>query len=227
VRPGDALPKEIDGARVIDNRPTEDANWGTNGSAKEWQEGIKRFADGQALPTFVLGCAFASIIQHLVPEISDNVGFELVDTSSIGKSSLLLLAASVFGPPQRFRRTWHTTVPALEQTVALRGDALLIQDEVSLFLNSTPDVKKDYPLAIHQLAEGSEKARFDVRGTRNHRFLFLSAANTPVGEVLKSINRSDAEAVEVRMPTIARARGWRVWRFRLASSWVQRRQACN
>jgi hypothetical protein len=202
VQPGAEVPEKINGAKTIDNRPMEDANWGTNGSAEEWRRGLERFAKSQALPTFVLGCAFASILQHLVPEIDDNVGFELFHGTSIGKSRLLLLAASVFGPPREFRRDWNTTVNALEKTMKLRGDALLLLDEINHFLESAPGAKAQLGMVVHDLTAGSEKARFDAPEQRNHRFTFLSTTNEPIREVVKGIGPSRVEAVEVRMPTI-------------------------
>jgi uncharacterized protein (DUF927 family) len=202
VKPGAKLPDQLNDARVIDNRPRVDANWGTSGSAKAWREGIKRFAERQTLPSFVLGCAFASIIQHLVPEIDDNIGFELFHGTSIGKSRLLLLAASVFGPPQQFRRSWHTTVDAVEQTMALRGDSLLLLDELNHFLDSRPNANREVGLVVHNLAAGSEKARHDEPAAKNYRLTFLSSSNVPVGEVVKTIGPNRIEAVQVRMPTI-------------------------
>ena len=202
IRPDSALPKTIDGARTIDARDLGAANWATGGSLKQWRKGVRRFVDGQALPTFVLGCAFASFIQHLVPSIDDNVGFELFHLTSIGKSKLLILAGSVFGPPKSYRRTWSTTVNALEQTIALRGDALLLLDEENLFLDATPKSYEQFGLAVHKLAAGSEKARFDNPSGRDHRFVFLSNANMPLREVVKAIGEPRIQAVEVRMPTI-------------------------
>ena len=55
---------------------------------------------------------------------------------------------------------------------------------------------------MHQLAAGSEKARYDDPGQRDHRFVFLSASNSPVAEVVKAIGRNRVEAVEVRVPTV-------------------------
>ena len=178
IQPDTPLPKFIASVRVIDDRKVSQADWGTGGSPKEWRAGIKRFVAGQALPTFVLGCAFASLIAHLLPEIDENVGFNLSDESSIGKSKLLLLAATVFGRPRRFRRTWHTTVNALEKTFALRGNSLFTLDELNLFLDSEPDANKKVGLAVHQLAAGSEKARYDDPGQRDHRCVF-SAPQIP------------------------------------------------
>ena len=109
----------------------------------------------------MLGCAFASVIQRLVPEVPDNIGFELFDATSIGKSRLLLLAASVFGRGTTFTLDWNTTVNAIEQTMALRGDSILLLDEENLFLDSARDANRQLGLAVHKLAKGSEKARFD------------------------------------------------------------------
>jgi putative DNA primase/helicase len=202
VRPGSELPTRINGARVLDARRFGTGDWATGGSFQEWKQGVHRFANDQALPTFVLGSGFASLIQRLVPEVSDNVGFELYDLTSIGKSTLLMLAGSIFGPGEAFTLTWSTTVNALEPTMASRGDALLLLDEENLFLDSTPNASRELGNAIHKLAAGSEKVRLGDPVKPDHRFLFLSSCNEPIAEVVKGIGSARAGAVDVRMPTI-------------------------
>ena len=136
IWPGSTLPKHIDGLRTIDGLAEGHATWSTAGSFPEWQAGVQRLVDGQALPTFVLGCAFAALILPFLPEIDGNLGFDLCGRTSIGKSTLMRLAASVFGSRKALLRTWDTTVNALEPAMAAAGDGLLLLDELNLYLDS-------------------------------------------------------------------------------------------
>ena len=202
IWPGSTLPKQIHGIRTIDGLAEGHASWSTAGSFPEWKAGVQRLANGQALPTFVLGCAFAALIQPFVPEIEGNPGFELCGRTSIGKSKLMRLAASVFGSKKALLRTWNTTVNALEPAMAAAGDGLLLLDELNLFLDSVPDSHRTLGNAIHKLSQGSEKDRLPNPTTQTHRFLFLSSSNQPITEVVKGIGQDRVAAIAVRMPTI-------------------------
>ena len=158
-----------------------------------------------ALPTFVLGCALAALILPFVPEIDDNPGFDLCGRTSIGKSNLMRLAASVFGSRKALLRKWDTTVNALEPAMAAAGDGLLLLDELNLFLDSVSDAPRQLGNAIHKLSQGSEKDRLTsptTTQTQTHRFVFLSTTNQPITDVVKVIGQDRTAAIAVRMPTI-------------------------
>src|SRR5690606_18906148 len=61
---------------------------------------------------------------------SETCGFHFVGDSSLGKSTLLKVAASVYGAPAHYPRTWRATDNALEATAAAHSDCLLLLDEV-------------------------------------------------------------------------------------------------
>ena len=203
IWPGSTLPKQIDGLRTIDGLATSHEAWSTAGSFPEWQAGVQRLVDGQALPTFVLGCAFAALILPFVG-IDDNLGFDLCGRTSIGKSKLMRLAASVFGSRKALLRRWDTTVNALEPAMAAAGDGLLLLDELNLFLDSVSDAPRQLGNAIHKLSQGSEKDRLTSPTTTQttHRFVFLSTTNQPITDVVKVIGPDRTAAIAVRMPTI-------------------------
>ena len=52
--------------------------------------------------------------------LSENVGFfHFYGDSSLGKSTLMNVACSVYGKPSEFKGSWRTTDNALEDTAAL------------------------------------------------------------------------------------------------------------
>ena len=68
----------------------------------------------------------------------------------------------------------------------------------NLFLDANPKSHEQLGLAVHKLAAGSEKARFDNPSGRDHRFVFLSNANMPLRQVVKAIAGPRIQAAEVR-----------------------------
>jgi uncharacterized protein (DUF927 family) len=100
--------------------------------------------------------------------VSDNVGFELYDITSIGQSTLLMLAGSIFGPGEAFTLSWSTTVNALEDTMASRGDALLLE-------------KKTTSSTAHQMQAGSLETLFTSWPPEARRFASVSLSNRIIG----------------------------------------------
>jgi hypothetical protein len=210
-RLGDPLPDKIAGVPVIDARTTAPAR-PPKGSSEAWQSEVRRLVNGQALPTFVLACAFVPLLPRLVPELDDNPGFELFAETTVGKSVLLKLAASVHGAPAELVRRWNTTVNGLEGPMAEANDGLLLLDEISEFLKSgKAEERHTLARAMFQLAHGSEKARYGQPAAR-FRFAFLSTTNLPLADVMHGLPPDEAAAIAVRVATIpARASAYGVF----------------
>lgn len=203
-RAGDALPAEIAGVPAIDARDAAPAR-PPQGSREAWQSEVRRLVNGQSLPTFVLACAFVPLLPRLIPEFDDNPGFELFAETTVGKSVLLKLAASVHGSPANLVRRWNTTVNGLERPMAEANDGLLLLDEVSEYLKSgKADERHTLARAMFQLAHGSEKARYDQPAGR-YRFAFLSTTNIPLTDVMRGLPPDEAAAIAVRVATIPAA----------------------
>lgn len=203
-RLGDPLPAEIGGVPAIDARPAAPTR-PPEGSFEAWQAEVRRLANGQALPTFALACAFVPLLPRLVPEIDDNPGFELHAETTVGKSVLLKLAASVHSNPAELVRRWNTTVNALEGPMAEANDGLLLLDEISEYLEAGgPEKRHTLARAMFKLAHGSEKARFGQPAAR-FRFAFLSTTNVPLSDVMRGLPTDEAAAIAVRVATIPAA----------------------
>ncbi|WP_187276045.1 DUF927 domain-containing protein [Methylobacterium sp. WL116] len=203
-RAGDALPAEIAGVPAIDARETTPAR-PPQGSFEAWQSEVRRLVNGQSLPTFVLACAFVPLLPRLVPELDDNPGFELFAETTVGKSVLLKLAASVHDSPAVLVRRWNTSINGLERPMAEANDGLLLLDEVSEYLeDGKADKRHTLARAMFKLAHGSEKARYDQPAAR-HRFAFLSTTNISLADVMQGLPPEEAAAIAVRVATIPAA----------------------
>ena len=77
---------------------------------------------------FAASQAFAGPLLDVVGEPSG--GFHLRGNSSIGKTTALDLAVSVWGNPQKVRRTWRSTINAMEGLAMVSNDNVLTLDEL-------------------------------------------------------------------------------------------------
>lgn len=75
-----------------------------SGTLEEWQEHIGKLCVGNPLLIFCVSMAFASPLLYLLDE--ENGGFNLMGESSIGKTTALKVAASVFGNPVETIQRW-------------------------------------------------------------------------------------------------------------------------
>ncbi len=116
-------------------------------------------------------------------------GIHLRGPSSTGKTTALLVAASVWGAPKiggtdpSFVITWNTTANALEGVAASRCDISLVLDEVGEFEGW------NFGRIIYALATGQGKTRMyadtTIRSAPRWRFNYLSTGEKSVAEMLR------------------------------------------
>jgi putative DNA primase/helicase len=82
------------------------------GTLEEWQEHIGKLCVGNPLLIFSVSMAFASPVLYLLNE--ENGGFNLMGTTSIGKTTALKVAASVSGKPEDYVKSWHATSDSIQ-----------------------------------------------------------------------------------------------------------------
>ena len=87
-----------------------------------------------------------------------NFGVHFHGTSSLGKSTIMQVAASVWGDPARICHHWHATDNALEGLAYCHNDALLILNEVG------QGDKSKVGGMIYMLGNGEGKARARING---------------------------------------------------------------
>ncbi|MGS0743783.1 DUF927 domain-containing protein, partial [Glaciimonas sp. GG7] len=77
-----------------------------SGSVKQWRDNVARLCSGNSRLIFALSAAFGGMILHHAVQESDGIHF--VGSSSIGKSTAQLVAASVYGGAT-FKQRWRAT----------------------------------------------------------------------------------------------------------------------
>jgi hypothetical protein len=152
----------------------------------------------------------AGPLLHLVG--SEGGGLHLFGASSIGKTTLLRLAASVWGRGDTpgYVRSWRATANGLEGAAAGATDTALILDEVGQV------EARDMAGALYSLANGAGKARAardgGLREPRSWRVLTISSGEVPVdAKLIEDRGRKPRAGQLVRMLDIPATRAFGVF----------------
>ena len=170
-----------------------------SGTAEEWRDSVAALASGNSRLVFALSVAFAGALVNMAGEDYAG-GFHLRGASSTGKSTVLKAAASVWGNPSDYPRTWRATANGLEGLAALHNDGLLILDELSQI---NP---KEIGEAAYLLANGQGKARATRTGAARQsaqwRLLFLSAGEESLADLMTQAGKKTNAGQEICLADI-------------------------
>lgn len=180
---------------LYDNENARDCKLKAAGSISEWQREIASYCEGNPLLTLAVALAFTGPLVSLMG-FSENVGFHFYGDSSLGKSTLMNVACSVYGKPSEFKGSWRTTDNALEDTAALHSDMLLALDELN----------EANPLTIegiiYMVGNGKGKNRsgpdYAKKKTQRWNLAFLSNGEKTIDDYLGSIGKSVNGGVHMR-----------------------------
>lgn len=168
------------------------------GSLAQWRDELCRPLADQKRLVFSISCAFAG--QLLEPLGIDSGGFHIVGSSSMGKSVSLKVAASVWGNPDKYVKTWRQTDNALEGTACEHNDSFLGLDEIS---ECDPKItgKTGY-----MLANGQGKGRSTVSGhnrkSSTWRLIFLSNGENTIEQHMALAGQKTNAGIEIRIAHI-------------------------
>ena len=196
------LPHEVIGARVGDQegvvfqpeRYAPVTSMHAEGDLAAWQEAVAEPAGEHPALVFAISWALAAPL--LKPAGLGGAGVHWFGASSTGKTTLVQVAASVWGcgadpaaaPELSLVRTWRTTANALEGIAAAHCDALLPLDELGLCAAA------DVGAVVYALAGGLGKARMNdaarLRETRTWRVLFLSTGEVSIRQKIEERGRT-------------------------------------
>ncbi|WP_210772249.1 DUF927 domain-containing protein [Pseudodesulfovibrio sp. zrk46] len=150
------------------------------GTLDEWQNGIGRLAVGNSRLVFAISTTFAAVLLELVGMESGIINF--VGASSIGKTTILMAAASVCGG-NGYIMPWRATGNGLEALAASRNDMPLLMDELSQCSS------KELAEATYMFANGMGKARAKKTGAsapiQRWRLLGLSSSELSFEQKLR------------------------------------------
>lgn len=165
-----------------------------SGTLHEWQQDVARLCVGNSRLTLALCVAFAGPLLYFAGQESGGVNF--FGPSSIGKTTILAAASSVFGGPS-YIQTWRATANGLEGLCALHTDTLLVLDEMG-----EVDPKEAGAIS-YMIGNGAGKTRSDrhgdARAKKTWRLLFLSSGEVGLAQHMGEGGKVVRAGQEVRL----------------------------
>ncbi|WP_411680201.1 DUF927 domain-containing protein [Aeromonas hydrophila] len=165
----------------------------TSGTLAEWQAQVAALAVGNSRLAFSLSCAFAAPLLTLIGV--EGGGFHLKGESTDGKTTVMMAAASVYGP-EAFAHTWRATGNAIEGIASRRNDALLCLDEIKEVDG------REAGLVAYMLANGQGKGRSrqdgELRERKQWRLLFLSTGELSLEDHAEQAGQRTFAGMEIR-----------------------------
>lgn len=167
------------------------------GTFDGWRQ-VATFARGNSRLLFAISCACAAPLVRLARV--DSGGFHFRGASSSGKTTVMRVAASFFGPPDTYMQRWRATDNALESLAYSYCDLLLILDELA---QVDPRVAGD---SAYLLANETGKARSTRQGTARARatwkLLFLSTGEVSLASHMAAGGKQARAGQEARLVDI-------------------------
>jgi uncharacterized protein (DUF927 family) len=192
VLPDEAFGGPEEETFVLDD--VQHSPYGSRGTLAEWQKSIGRLTAGHRMAVLAVSTAFAGPLLNIIGV--DGGGYHLRGDSSIGKTSLMSAAASVYGPPT-FIRPWRATANALEAIAELHTDTFLPLDEINAAIG------KEVYAAAYQLSAGFGKGRAhrdgSARKSKEWRVSFLSTGEVSLAAKLAEERHLVKAGQEVRL----------------------------
>jgi putative DNA primase/helicase len=173
VLPDDCFGADERDTFLLQNISVLEHSFRQSGTLESWQQDIGRYAVGNSRVILAISLAFAGPL--IGPCSAEGGGIHLKGPSSIGKSTALHVAGSVWGggDTNGYIRSWRATSNGLEGIATLHSDTLLCLDELSQL------APKDGGEVAYMLANGSGKTRSardgSARRAAKWRVLFLSS----------------------------------------------------
>jgi uncharacterized protein (DUF927 family) len=161
------------------------------GSLADWQQSIGALCENNSRLIFAVCVSLSGIM--LEPLGEENFGFHVEGPSSIGKTTLMHIAVSVWGSAIQ---SWRTTDNAAEGLARQANDGFLSLDELSQVGGSAADAM------AYMLGNGAGKARSRRDGVaktvERFRLAFLSSGETGLASKVQEGGRHTKAGQTVR-----------------------------
>lgn len=159
--------------QVVFDGKADAARYATAGSLQDWKDKVARLCAGNTRAVFACSVGFAGPVNDLLQ--GEGGGFHLVGSSSLGKTTLLTLAGSIYGGGDRmgFAHTWHGTENGLESIARAHSGAVLVLDEMGQVDS------RSIGNIVYMLINGMGKARAtrnaELKSQASWRIMLLSS----------------------------------------------------
>lgn len=186
---------------VFQSESVGECDFVSSGTIDEWNHHIGRLCNGN-IPLIVSTCA--ALAGALLKRVhrKQGGGIHWVGDSSIGKSTVIEVAASVWGSPE-FVRSWSVTANGFEGIAATRNDTCLILDEINEV--SPYDVGK----IVYMLVNGQGKQRAgrigNARQIQRWRLIAVSSGERTLESIMNEVGKQTNSGQLVRLLNIPAA----------------------
>lgn len=168
--------------------------FGVDGTLEGWRTDLGEKCRGNPMMILAASLSFSAPLLKIVG--MDGGGLHFRGMTSSGKSTLLRLAASVWGSPELVLQ-WRATDNGLEALAPFHNDLLLPLDEIGVI---TP---RHLSAAIYMLSNGKAKARMSkearLADVATWRIAIISSGELSVQDHLASGNLATKEGQEARL----------------------------
>ncbi len=172
------------------------------GTLNQWKQNVATLAVGNIKMEFCLCAAFAGPLLHIIG--LKNVGFHIVGESSIGKTTHIQLANSVWDKWDK-TGSWNSTDNGKEVEAYSRNDTLLCIDEIN-----EANAKKIGQI-IYMLGNGAGKTRSKKDGTlrdvKRFRLVFFSTGEVTLEALITGAGGIHMAGMDVRAVPVPLSRG--------------------
>lgn len=169
-----------------------------SGTLDDWKKNIGQPSRGNSRLILSISMAFAGAL--LEPTNEESGGIHLRGSSSIGKSTALNAASSVWGVPSKYRRQWRATTNGLEGVALVYNDGLLILDELG---QCEP---RDAGNSVYMLSNQQGKTRANKTGIArlpaSWRLLILSSGEVSLASVMNQAGQRINAGQESRLADV-------------------------
>jgi len=186
---------------ILESLGHQQASVGAHGSLEEWQDQIGKYLSGNSRLLFPVSLALAAPLLYPLGE-TESGGFHFFGGSSIGKTTALQVAGSVWGGggANGYIQSWRATDNSLEYVAEAHCDALLCLDEIGQ-VNPKQVGEIAYMLAN---GEGKSRARKDggIQRKPTWRLLFLSSGEMKLVDKMTEGGHQTRAGQETRLVDI-------------------------
>lgn len=172
------------------------------GTLDGWRNTVGRLCLGNRVPVLTVSASLAGPL--LMRTHRQGGGIHLIGDSSSGKSTALHCAASVWGDPSQFIRTWNATGNGLEGTAAALNDTAMILDEIG---EADP---RTVGAIVYAIGNGSGKQRAartgGAKAVQRWRVMLLSSGERSLSTHMNEGGKQTKAGQEVRLLDVPVAR---------------------
>jgi uncharacterized protein (DUF927 family) len=168
------------------------------GTLNGWRDRVARYCAGNSRLVLAVSAAFAAPLLYRLGQ--PNGGFHYRGGSSVGKTTALYVAGSVWGgtgDQRGFLRNWRATSNGLEAQAALHNDALLLLDEIGQA--SEHEVSE----TVYLIGNGQAKQRSTrgggIRPGQAFRLFAMSTGERSIADMIQAGGGTMRAGHEVRM----------------------------